>query len=575
MVTDTAPLPVTITVASVRELLASLDDPRDVGAVAAIVDRLEVVRVAARKAKRSLDEQNSWATVKLEAQRQAGSMLSTLRRTGDLRTGRPNADAGSALSALGISQQQSSKWQRLASVSDDDFRAWLAATVEAGAEVTEVAFAGVAARGGFADGGRDGAARTFSPAAHVAATLARAKQQGQAPRNVLLEGDCLEVLKTLPDCSVDAMVTDPPAGISMMGATWDHDRGGRDAWVAWMTDVMREALRVLKPGAHALVWSLPRTSHWTAWALEESGFEIKDSVMHVYLQGMPKSGDLAPSVAELDEAASAEWSGYAQDLKPAYEPWILCRKPTDLSAAANVVAWGTGALNIDATRIGPTGDEDGHGGGAKGTSGFAAGYEPGQGFATAPKGRWPANVVLTSDDDGHAAFDGEIDGLTVEGVVGGGESTSRGRQPARGGGGGMWGEQGGGGGFGYLERDELFYDMGSKSRMFLIPKASRRERDSGLASESANGSQTPSSSAEAVGLRENVTVNDHIAAKPLELIRHFVRLIGRPGGLVLDPFAGSGVVGIAAKLEGGDYLLIDADPHAVEIAEDRLGLTKV
>ena len=105
----------------------------------------------------------------------------------------------------------------------------------------------------------------------------------------LIQGDCLEQLKTLPDCSVDSLVTDPPAGISFMGKDWDGDKGGRKQWIAWMTEVMSECMRVLKPGAHGLVWALPRTSHWTATALEDAGFRVKDSILHCFGSGFPKS----------------------------------------------------------------------------------------------------------------------------------------------------------------------------------------------------------------------------------------------------------------------------------------------
>lgn len=109
---------------------------------------------------------------------------------------------------------------------------------------------------------------------------------------VLLNGDCLEMLKELPDNSVDSLVTDPPAGISFMGKAWDDDKGGRDQWIAWLSDVMKECSRVLKPGAHALVWAIPRTSHWTTTAVENAGFEIRDVMTHLFGSGFPKSRDL-------------------------------------------------------------------------------------------------------------------------------------------------------------------------------------------------------------------------------------------------------------------------------------------
>lgn len=184
--------------------------------------------------------------------------------------------------------------------------------------------------------------------------------------NMIIHGDCLEELKKLEDNSVDALVTDPPAGIAFMGKHWDSDKGGRDYWIKWMSEVMQECLRVLKPGAHGLVWSLPRTSHWTAMALEDAGFEIRDCITHLFGSGFPKSLDISKAI---DKAAGAEreiieyrlkngdmrgnqnfgnhnqsnkkvecnisapstdaakqWQGFGTALKPACERWLLVRK---------------------------------------------------------------------------------------------------------------------------------------------------------------------------------------------------------------------------------------------------------
>ena len=193
-------------------------------------------------------------------------MLNDLRRNGGLRAGRPNADGVSALAELGIEQQRSSRWQRLAAVPEERFDRWLADTRAIGGEVTEAGLFALAAR-------------IAPPIGDRRLTIVAAPfPDGTVPRNVMLQGDCLEVLRALSDNCIDALVSDPPAAISFMGAAWDDDRGGRDAWVAWMTEVASECHRVLKPGAHGLVWALPRTSHWTAWALENAGFEIRDSV---------------------------------------------------------------------------------------------------------------------------------------------------------------------------------------------------------------------------------------------------------------------------------------------------------
>lgn len=211
----------------------------------------------------------------------------------------------------------------------------------------------------------------------------------------LFLGDCFDVLKTISDDSVDSLVTDPPAGISFMGKSWDSDKGGRKEWVAWMESVMRECMRVMKPGAHGLVWALPRTSHWTATALEDAGFEVRDVITHLFGQGFPKSLDISKAIdkaagaereiistrkltgkarvlkggnfdgdykgkelnAEYSETAPAtneakQWSGWGTALKPANEQWILVRKPiSEKNIAANVLKWGTGGLNIDGCRI--------------------------------------------------------------------------------------------------------------------------------------------------------------------------------------------------------------------------------
>ena len=176
----------------------------------------------------------------------------------------------------------------------------------------------------------------------------------------LLNADCLEALRCEPADSLDSLVTDPPAGISFMGKNWDTNKGGRDQWIAWLTEIMKECLRVLKPGAHGLVWALPRTSHWTATALENAGFEVRDVVTHLFGSGFPKNHDISKAI---DKAAGAErprvpggqgsantilgarkpgeaisgeaisgeakqWQGWGTVLKPSSESWFWITKPS-------------------------------------------------------------------------------------------------------------------------------------------------------------------------------------------------------------------------------------------------------
>jgi DNA modification methylase len=260
--------------------------------------------------------------------------------------------------------------------------------------------------------------------------------------NTVIHGDALKELSLLLDNSIDAIVCDPPSAINFMGKEWDSDRGGRTMWVAWLAGIMLEAKRVLKPGGYAVVWALPRTSHWTAWALEDAGFEIREKLYHLFGSGFPKSLDVSKA---LDKMAGAEreivgsrifnditghnynnprampdtklvhytksatdeakhWQGYGTATKPAAEEWILCRKPlSEKNVAANVLKWGTGAINIDGCRVGTSADmsprdfDDSRRKSPK-FSGILNGGNTGQYRASSgqvPNGRWPANVLIS------------------------------------------------------------------------------------------------------------------------------------------------------------------------------------
>jgi site-specific DNA-methyltransferase (adenine-specific) len=405
-------------------------------------------------------------------------------------------------------------------------------------------------------------------------------------------GDCLEILRKLPDCSLDSLVTDPPAGISFMGKAWDDDKGGRDEWVKWLSEVMRECLRVMKPGAHGMVWSLPRTSHWTGTALEQAGFEVRDVVSHLFGSGFPKSmnigkaidkmnGDERPVIGSwtptgtarpkvgaaghsagrtsaadpnyiaqtgvtlpITSAASAAWEGWGTALKPAAEFWWLIRKPlSEKTVAVNVLKWGTGALNIDGGRIGYSENEkvdftrvqDGN------IYGSGETYGKGEQKQTTPlfkpNGRFPANLVLSCvcEPDQHDAFCpvhmlDEQSGQRPAGYRSNPSTQSGSKFQSNGGA----GERG-------------YKDTGGASRFFYCAKVSASERNAGLD-----------------------TKNTHPTLKPLRLMRYFCRLVTPPGGKILDPFMGSGSTGVAALSEGFQFVGIEREPEYHAIAEKRM-----
>lgn len=362
--------------------------------------------------------------------------------------------------------------------------------------------------------------------------------QQPTPHVTLHHGNNLHILPTIPDSSIDAIVTDPPYELGFMGKKWDA------TGIAYSVDLWTECLRVLKPGGHLLAFGGTRTYHRMAVAIEDAGFEIRDSIHWIYGSGFPKSLDVSKAI---DKAAGAErsevigftnkgmppgsnkavghgegseptpitapatdaakqWDGWGTALKPAHEPIVLARKPLIGTVAANVLQHGTGALNIDGTRI-PMGDEydptkiqrQQHSNGAI-DGAFGASSLIGKEIATyKPGGRWPANVIIddTITDD--------------------------------------W------------------------ARYFYCAKPSRSERNAGLdglpvktAGEATNrkdgsdGLNSPRAGAGRTGGAQNF----HPTVKPLALMQWLIRLVTPPDGTVLDPFAGSGTTLAAATLEG-------------------------
>ena len=432
---------------------------------------------------------------------------------------------------------------------------------------------------------------------------------------VIHHGDALAVLRGMPDSSVDAIVTDPPAGIAFMGKDWDKDKGGRGAWIDWMSQIAAECLRVLKPGAHALVWAIPRTSHWTATAWEDAGFEVRDRIAHVFGSGFPKSLDVSKAIDKMHGAerevvganpnlngrhfdmkgnnygrsayveqvkaditapateAAKHWEGWGTALKPAVEDWWLLRKPiSESSIAANVLRWGTGGVNVDGCRIGTDTERGNRYNGKPPLGGKSHGIYSDHPHTKAwkvPSGRFPANLIT----DGSAQVV-QMFPVTVSGKPGNSIRQSKGFS-----------------GIGDSGLDKSipltgFGDTGSAARffkacppddaasMFYCAKASRSERDAGLNGmpEKACGMMEDDNYDIKTGsgnLRDTKGRNHHPTVKPQSLMRYLCRLITPPNGVILDPFFGSGSTGVAAITEGFSIIGIEQDAEFAEIARRR------
>jgi len=210
--------------------------------------------------------------------------------------------------------------------------------------------------------------------------------------NKIIQGDCIEVMKTMPENSVDTIITDPPAGISFMGKKWDSNKGGRDKWIEWLTEVMKECYRVAKPGSTALVWAIPRTSHWTATAIENAGWQVKDIIMHIFGSGFPKSHNIGKSTNK------KEWTGYGTALKPAAEHWIVAQKPNEGTYANNALKWGVSGLYKNEGDSNATLRANTKGSGRYNkTNPSAYDLKPVMKDYNPSKGRFPANIILDEE----------------------------------------------------------------------------------------------------------------------------------------------------------------------------------
>lgn len=411
-------------------------------------------------------------------------------------------------------------------------------------------------------------------------------------------GNCLDVMATMPDNSVDAIVTDPPYGLAFMGKKWDYDVPSEGIW--------RECLRVLKPGGHLLAFAGTRTQHRMAVRIEDAGFEIRDMIAWVYGSGFPKSHDISKAIDKAEGAereaigsrivpdqrggkinsqstaehgiqtrqiaitapatpAAKQWQGWGTALKPALEPITVARKPFTGTVAANVLQWGTGGVNVDGCRVGTEETlgraKDGWGNKAVGADNYGNFNSIG---ITKEGGRFPANLIHDGSDEVVGMFP-QATGVVGARREGGDKSIFS------------------GGGHHQAQKQCIvggIKDSGSAARFFYCAKASKRDRDEGCEGMPQSVQQSVAHGNKQYGtipytnepreIKPRPRTNHHPTVKPTDLMRYLCRLVTPPNGTVLDPFMGSGSTGKAAILEGFQFIGIDMTPEYVDIARARI-----
>jgi len=381
---------------------------------------------------------------------------------------------------------------------------------------------------------------------------------------VIYHGNCIEVMRGFPDNCVDTIITDPPYGLSFMGKAWDYDVPNQDVW--------KECLRVLKPGGTALIFAGSRTQHRMAVNVEDAGFVLKDTIMWLYGSGFPKATDISKQLDKgherketgefktrhggglhsdkigqlnpdhkktpITEPSTPEaqlWNGWkSHGLKPAYEPILVAMKPNEGSYADNAMKHGVSGLNIDGGRIPLNGEMP-------------------------DQGRFPANIIL--DEEAGRLLDLQS-GISKS--TGGSGKLSMKTAPND-----VYGKYKEG-----YKSDNLggLGDKGGASRFFYCAKSSRAERSMGC-----EGLEEKERVRQGLaGEHKNTfSKNSHPTVKPLKLMEYLCTLTKTPtGGVVLDPFMGSGTTGIACANTGRDFIGIEREEEYVEIAKARIDSVK-
>ncbi len=369
---------------------------------------------------------------------------------------------------------------------------------------------------------------------------------------MIYTGDCLQILPTLQENSIDSCVTDPPYAINFMGVDFDKAIPGINFWQA--------ILRVLKPGAYLLAMGGSRTTHRLTCAIEDAGFQIRDNLIWLYGSGFPKGLNIGKAldkklgedrevtgeirskgpetksheddyrfkniydITKPESELAKQWDGWNTNLKPCYENVVTARKPLEGNYVENIMKWGVGGINIDACRVGDSGG-----------------------------GRYPGNLLHDGSDE------------VMEEFAKFGESKSNADKRFYSGG-----------------KNEIYNtpfnscesygykDEGSVARFFYCAKASKAERNKGCEElPQIEINRKGSGPGPGAWIGES-RANFHPTVKPIALMRWLIRLVTPKGGMVLDPFAGSGSTGIAAKLEGMNSILIELNPDYVNIIEKRM-----